>query len=69
MDGNIIGYSDRGIYSATLTDEVKDALNQMNQGNNNNNSSDGSGSTDNPDNIITSGGQEKPPYFHPPYVI
>lgn len=68
MDGNIIGYSDRGTFSATLTDEVKDALNQMNQGNNNNSSGD-SGSTDMPDQVITSGGQEKPPYFHPPYVI
>lgn len=68
MDGNIIGYSDRGIYSATLTDEIKDALNKLNQGNNNN-SSDDSGSADTPDNVITSGGKEKPPYFHPPYVI
>ena len=65
MDGNIIGYSDRGIFSANLTDEVKDFLNKMNGSSNGPNT----GTTDTPNVIITSNGQEKPPYFHPPYVI
>lgn len=54
MDGEIIGYSDRGSFSATLTDEVKNLLVQMNNNNSDN------GSNDNPPddstNIITSGG-------------
>lgn len=70
MDGEIIGCSDRGTFSSTLTDEVKDMLNQMNQGDSGNSNGSNNGSNNAfDDNHITSGGQEKPPYFHPPYVI
>ena len=71
MNAEIIGCSDRGTYSATLSSAVINALNKWNEQN-------GTEGSDNSDNINTDdttnqdcgcGSQEKPPYFHPPYVV
>lgn len=74
MNVEIIGCSDRGKYSATLSPAVINALNKWNEQNGttgesgSNDSNDNSPSTDTNKNCGCTN-QEKPPYFHPPYVV
>lgn len=73
MNAEIIGCSDRGTYSATLSPAVINALNKWNEQNgtteeSGSNDSNNSPSTDTNMNCSCTN-QEKPPYFHPPYVV
>lgn len=73
MNAEIIGCSDRGKYSATLSPEVINVLNKWNEQNGTTGES-GSNDSNNPPDTNTNincgcTNQEKPPYFHPPYVV